>query len=73
VWKRDSTVQLYAPDGLHPSVHASYLAALVMYATLYARSPIGLPSTLRLRNGATVSIPAQETATLQDMAAAVIE
>lgn len=72
-WKRDSSLQLYAPDGLHPSLHGSYLAALVMYSALYERSPIGLPATLRLRNGTTVSIPAQVAATLQDAAAAVIE
>ena len=40
----DPSIPLYAFDGLHPSGEGSYLAALVMYATLYAKSPIGLPA-----------------------------
>jgi hypothetical protein len=49
--RRDPSVPLYAFDGLHPSGEGSYLAALVMYATLYDKSPVGLPGTMRLRRG----------------------
>lgn len=44
-WKnfRDTypTVELYASDESHPSIHGSYLAACVFYATLYQKSAIG--------------------------------
>jgi PKD repeat protein len=44
-WKtmRDSfpLVELYSQDESHPSIHGSYLAACVFYATLYQKSPIG--------------------------------
>jgi hypothetical protein len=44
-WKnfRDSypTVELYTGDESHPSIHGSYLAACVFYATFYQKSPIG--------------------------------
>lgn len=39
-WRREPTLALYSPDGLHPSIAGSYLAALVMYGVLYERSPI---------------------------------
>lgn len=65
----DASIPLYAFDGLHPSVEGSYLAALVMYAVLYGRSPVGFPPTLRLRNGSTVSVDGATAATLQAAAA----
>lgn len=42
--------QLYDPDGSHPSLRGSYLAASVFFATLYGASPVGLsyPSGLTL-------------------------
>ena len=43
-WRRDSTLALYGADGFHPSEEGSYLAALVIYARLSERSPIGLPA-----------------------------
>src|SRR5581483_2484722 len=43
-WRRDPKLALYGPDGFHPTVAGSYLAALVMYEQLYHRSPVGLPS-----------------------------
>ena len=38
-WALDATVRLYGPDGFHPSVAGSYLAALVMYQQLASRDP----------------------------------
>lgn len=63
--RRDPTLPLYAFDGLHPSVEGSYLAALVIYATLYDKSPVGLPAVLRRRDGTTFSIPPAAAAVLQ--------
>ena len=69
-WQRDPDLQLYAADGLHPSLTGSYLAALVMYAKILNRSPVGLPARLRLRSGAVVAIDPQTAAMLQQVAAA---
>ncbi|HSG00735.1 MAG TPA: hypothetical protein VLA20_06370, partial [Vicinamibacterales bacterium] len=43
-WRLDPTLPLYGPDGFHPSPLGSYLAALVIYASLTGESPIGLPA-----------------------------
>src|SRR5688500_5029413 len=71
-WRRDPTLVLYAPDGLHPSVEGSYLAALVIYGVLYDRSPIGLPVRLRLASGAQVGVTPEGAALLQAAAAEVL-
>ena len=44
-WRRDSSLELYGPDGFHPSPLGSYLAALVMYQQLTGRSPERLPTS----------------------------
>lgn len=41
-WEYDPNLQLYE-DGLHPSNEGAYLAALVVYASLLKKTPIGLP------------------------------
>jgi thiol-disulfide isomerase/thioredoxin len=38
-------LNLYAADKRHPSMLGTYLAAVTTYATLYRKSPIGLPYT----------------------------
>ena len=65
----DPTTPLYAFDGLHPSVEGSYLAALVMYAVLYGKSPEGLPATLRLRAGSRLAVEPRVAFVLQRAAA----
>jgi len=60
----DASIPLYAFDGLHPSIEGSYVAALVMYAVLYGKSPVGLPATLRLRNGTVVAVKSRYAAAL---------
>ena len=37
-------LDLYAPDGSHPSILGTYLAACTLYSTISRRSPEGLPS-----------------------------
>jgi hypothetical protein len=68
-WRRDSTLALYSPDGLHPSAAGSYLAALVMYGALYARSPVGLPSRVRLASGVQIGVTPEVASVLQAAAA----
>jgi hypothetical protein len=67
---REPTVNLFL-DGLHANETGAYLSALVMYARLFDRTPVGLPSTLRTRSGITITIPAALAATLQEIAAEV--
>ena len=69
-WERDPTIQLYS-DGLHASVAGSYLAALVMYAQIFDRTPVGLPATVRTHGGATVRVAPALARILQDAAASV--
>jgi len=42
-WRRDSRVELYGPDGFHPTPLGSYLAALVMYRALFKAAPPDAP------------------------------
>jgi hypothetical protein len=64
-WAREASVQLYL-DGLHPSIEGAYLSALVVYGRLLrVPTTVGLPSSLRLRSGATFSIPPAVAAMLQ--------
>ncbi|HSU17585.1 SGNH/GDSL hydrolase family protein [Longimicrobium sp.] len=71
-WRADPGLQLYAADGLHPSVAGTYAAALVICAGLLHRSPVGSPSTLNLRDGTIVRIDPAVAEVLQRAAATAI-
>ena len=71
-WRRDSKMALYASDGLHASIRGTYAGALVIASMLVDRSPVGMASTIRLRTGTVITIPASEAALLQDAAAEAI-
>jgi len=62
------TIQLYDPDGLHPSVTGSYLSALVIYSTITGRSPVGLPASLRVRKSWQFAVDPAVAKLLQDAA-----
>lgn len=70
VWERAASIQLYS-DGLHASAAGSYLAALVMYARIFDRSPVGLPARVRTRRGQPITIDPAVARILQEAAAAV--
>jgi hypothetical protein len=70
-WKRDPKLELYSPDGLHPTPAGSYLAALTFFALLYGRSPVGLPSTVKVPGGPKIDVPSEQAAILQEAAAEV--
>lgn len=42
-WEADPALDLYGPDGFHPSATGVYLAALVHFEMLYGRSALDLP------------------------------
>jgi hypothetical protein len=71
-WRADPELPLYAADGLHPTVTGTYAAALVIYARLLGRSPVGAPSTLDLRNGDVVRIEPAVAEVLQRAAEAAL-
>jgi hypothetical protein len=68
-WREEPALRLYGPDGFHPTVLGSYLAALAIYGGLTGASPLGLPSRLPLRSGRTVEIEARDAAIAQRAAA----
>jgi hypothetical protein len=70
-WDRQPGTVLYV-DGLHASAEGAYLSALVVYATLLKKSPIGLPSSLRTRAGRLLAIDPALASMLQAAAAEVL-
>lgn len=70
-WNIDPSLQLYE-DGLHPSPEGAYLAALVVYARLFDRSPIGQPYELNVPGGGQIQFEEGVAATLQAAAAAAL-
>jgi hypothetical protein len=65
VWRHDTSVQLYGPDGFHPTATATYLGALVIAQQITGRTPVGLPSL--------VPMPSATTTLLQESAATANE
>jgi hypothetical protein len=65
-------MQLYS-DGLHANLTGSYLAALVIYSRIFARTPVGLPGSFKLRNGGSVSMPETLAKFLQESAWAAVQ
>jgi len=56
-------------DNIHLSDQGNYLVALVHYAVLYQKSPVGLPHELLLADGTPADAPAPETALLMQQIA----
>lgn len=72
-WRLESRLELYGPDGFHPSVLGTYTAAVVIYSQLSGRSPVGLPRTFQIPGGGAVLISETEAATVQAAAAEAIQ
>ena len=68
--RRNPALPLYS-DGMHASREGAYLVALVMYATIFERTPVGLPTEFTTLSGVHVQIPAATAAMLQEAAADV--
>jgi len=75
-WKRALRARpdlvLHAPDHSHPNRKGSYLAACVFFASLFGRSPAGLPGRLTVVEGGKrrvlLSLRRADAAFLQDTA-----
>ena len=68
-WSASPALELYGPDGFHPSPEAGYLAALVMYQQITGRSPIGLPTEIETDSGTRIDVSPQVAGRLQQAAA----
>jgi len=66
-WDRDPNLGLYGPDGFHPSLLGSYLAALVMYEQLSDLDPRDLPPEIPSSSG-TVALGAGVAAIVHEAA-----
>ena len=66
--KRHPGIQLYQPDGRHPTEEGSYLTACVIYFTLFGKSPLGLPGRLSLKGTRLSNLPADRARILQTVA-----
>ena len=66
-WARDSTLQLYAWDGLHPSATGTYLAALVLYERITGHDARRLPPRAVVQ-GQLLNLPEATVRLLQDAA-----
>jgi hypothetical protein len=71
-WRQEPAAPLYAGDGLHASMAGSYEAALVIFAGLTGRTPVGLPARVRLAGGAVVGVSDALAPVLQRAAAEAI-
>ena len=71
-WKKalaaDSKLVLHQADESHPNPKGSYLAACVFYATLFDKSPVGLPGELRKGSGVLVRVAPGEAKMFQQIA-----
>src|SRR4030095_8145198 len=69
-WRREASLVLYGPDGFHPTVTGTYLAALVICAQVLDRSPVGLARGLNRAGGGAPDfmLSPAEGALLQDAA-----
>ena len=71
-WKKalaaDPNLVLHQPDKSHPNPKGSYLAACVFYATLFDKSPVGLPGELKKGNRVLVRVAPDEAVALQKIA-----
>jgi len=66
-WANDAGLPLYGPDGLHPSVTGTYLAALTIFGGVFHRSVIGSPRGLRVPAGS-IQLDAAQALLLQQAA-----
>lgn len=72
VWKtvlqdQNAPVHLYYKDGEHASFAGSYLAACVIYAAIYGKTPVGLPHVFRHGENTVYELEREQALYLQKM------
>ena len=68
-WSLDPALDLYGPDGFHPSLLGTHLAAIVMYQQLSGKDPRTLPAEI-IVGGGTLELPIELGDVLHDAAVA---
>jgi hypothetical protein len=68
-WALDPSLDLYGPDGFHPSLLGTHLAALVIFQQLSGKDPRTLPAEIPTSGGA-LQLPIELGDVLHDAAAA---
>ncbi len=71
-WARNPSLDLYGPDGFHPSEAGTYLAALVVYGGLTGALLNGLPARLDLEGGGRVEVTNAQARLMQLVATDVL-
>lgn len=71
-WQLDPDLALYGPDGFHPSLLGTWLAALVIFSRLYDAAPEPVPTELEV-DGSTLRISDETAAVLRAAAARALE
>lgn len=73
-WSRDAGLELYGPDGLHPTQLGTYLVGVMMAAQLTGHSPTELPAAVTVggSSGYTLVVPSGTARLLQQAAAEAI-
>ena len=66
-------IRLFETDGSHPSPEGSYLAASVLFAKLYGRSPVGVPLEIPGQGAKVAEISSQVAERLQQLAWQTLE
>lgn len=68
-WETSPSFRFYGPDGFHPNLHGTYLAALVIVERLAGISPVGLARSFTTQSGVAVAIAVDTAGLLQQAAA----
>jgi hypothetical protein len=71
-WSLDPDLDLYGPDGFHPSLLGTHLAALVIYQQLSGKDPRFLPPEIPTTSGP-LTLPLEVSDRLHDAAIAANE
>jgi hypothetical protein len=66
-------IELFQPDGSHPSPAGTYLAACAFYAAIFHHSPVGLTGRIKAEGGVLVNLPKDEARSLQAAAWDAVE
>jgi arabinogalactan endo-1,4-beta-galactosidase len=69
----DPPFVLHRPDESHPNPTGTYLAACVFYATLFDKSPVGLPGTIKHGDKVLADIPDYQAKRLQEISWAAVK
>jgi hypothetical protein len=71
VWRRDPVIDLYSPDGLHPTPLGTYVVALVMTGQITGKAIVGMPHDFSV-NGMEIRIAPGVARLVQEAAAEAV-